>query len=399
MTVPSRSTLAALAVLVVLAAIAVLTAQRQEPTENVYASTDYGAGGYRAWAALLASEGVTTTRFVRRPIDLDAQTDTLVSAQAPALQTDPAARTAADVAALAAWVRSGGRLVYVGRDSGVAAAEKSSLRLPLVLPEVGARGRLVGPLAAPVRSVQGLGTSRMLFVEQAGSVLLGDGNGDVVVRYPLGRGEVIAIVDQRPFSNDELARADNARLAYLVARPRSVNGVVAFDDGLHGALIDRPWYRALPIALRVGLGFAALAILLGIVGTALPGPAPMPLRLAREPSSAEFVDALAALYARTHARTAVAGILISDALAQAARRVGLPDDAPTDVLAARMGPVGGGAAIETLAHLAAMELTTDADLLARAKLAHLIRKESSHGADRDRRRPAFTGRIRSHRRR
>jgi hypothetical protein len=391
--------LAAAFALAALAAVAVLTATANPPPEDVYASTDYGPGGYRAWAALLEREGIATSRFRLRPIELDARLDTLVSAQPPLARTNPSARTASDVAALAAWVRAGGRLVYLGRGVGLDAAERSSLQLPFFVPDVGARGPLVGPLAGGVRSVRGLGVNRFLLVDHAGVAALGDTNGDVVVRYPLGRGEIVAIVDPLPFSNAEIARADNARLAYLVARPRRADGVVAFDDGVHGALIDRPWYRALPVAVRVALGFGAVAVVLALLGSALPGVPPMRLRAAREPTSVEFVDALAALYARTNAREAVAAILIADARASAARQAGLPAETPAEVLATRLAGTSGGTALAELEGLAPAAVATDVDLLARAKLAHLVRKESIHGADRDRRGPAFTGGVRTHRRR
>jgi hypothetical protein len=179
-------------VLIVLALVAVLTAKRDEPAQPHYASTDFRAGGYRAWAALLAREGVTTGRFVLRPIELDRRIDTLISAQPPVLETDPTARTAADLGALAAWVRAGGRLVYLGRNGGLTAAEKRFLTLPFLLPDIGARGALTGRLARVVGSLEDLGANRMLLVEHAGRAELADENGDIVVRYPLGRGEILA---------------------------------------------------------------------------------------------------------------------------------------------------------------------------------------------------------------
>jgi hypothetical protein len=376
---PQPQTLAASGVLVLLAFIAIVTSHGGPSPADSYASTDYAGGGYRAWAALLAREGIATARFVRRPIELDAGTDTLVSAQPAPGAADPNARTAADLSALAAWVRGGGRLVYVGRNVGLTGAENRALQLPFWLPGVGARGPLRGPAAAAVQSLAELGTNRMLLVEHPGSALLADGNGEIVVRYPLGHGEVIAVADPVPFTNAQIARADNARLAYLIALPRRSAGVVAFDDAVHGALVDRPWYRALPVPVRVTLGLGALALLLALIGSALRGPPAMRLEPAREPTSAEFVAAVAALYERVGARSAARDILVHDALGSA-------------------GAAGASTAVERLAR-AGGPVSSDADFLASAKLAHLVRKDRSYDPDGDGRRTAFAGRTRTRRRR
>jgi hypothetical protein len=375
---PSPQTLAAAGVLALLALVAVITSQTEAPVYDSYASTDFGAGGYRAWSVLLEREGIATARFLLRPIELDERIDTLVSAQPVPQLTDPAARTAADVAALAAWVRRGGRLVYAGRNAAVKEAENSALALPFFLPAVGARGRLDGPDAAFVRVVDALGANRMLLVEHSGVPVLFDGNGDIVVRYPLGRGEIVAVSDTVPFTNANLAHADNARLAYLLARPRRPGGVVAFDDGIHGALIDRPWYRALPVRLRVSLAIGGAALLLGLIGSALRGGPALPLELPREPSSAEFVEALAALHERIGARSEARDAIVHGALAAAGSSAG---DVPRRLTALLAAPVA-----------------TDADLLAGAKRAYALRKDIGNDGNGDRGRAAFAGRTRTRRR-
>jgi hypothetical protein len=396
---PSAQTVGTVAVLAALAALAVVTAPAQPPLRDTYASTAYDATGYRAWSALLEREGIATERFVLRPIELDAHLDTLISAQPPAVAADPQARTAADVGALAAWVRGGGRLVYAGRFPNLGDAERRLLKLPIVMPDVGGAGAPSGPLTDRVTRLRGLGADRMLLVEHAGSALLSDRNGDIVVRYPLGRGSVIAVSDPQLFANANIARADNARLAYLVGRPQH-GGTVAFDDGVHGSLVDRPWYRALPIPVRVGLGIGAVALLFALVGSALSGVPPMRLDAPREPGSEEFIDALAALYERTGARAAVRAILVRDALAAAARRAGLADETPPDVVVARLADRGADTA--TLRRLAAARDTpvaTDAALLASAQLAYLVRKDLTHGGNGDRRRATLAGWTRARRRR
>jgi hypothetical protein len=312
---------------------------------------------------------------------------------------DPGARTPADLAALAAWVRRGGRLVYAGRNPALTAAENGALALPFFLPDVGRRGEFGGPQAGAVRGLHALGTDRMLLIEHSGQPLLFDGNGDIVVRYPLGRGDVVAVSDTLPFTNANIAHADNARLAYLLARPRRPGGVVAFDDSLHGALIDRPWYRALAIPVRVSLSIGGVALLLGLIGSALRGGPPMPLEPPREPSSAEFVDALAALHERIGARAAARDILVHDALGAAAPAMGLPSNAAPSAFAQRIanGPAGDG--LRRLIALLDAPVDTDAQLLARAKLVYSSRKDIGNGGNGDGCRTAFASRTRTRRRR
>jgi hypothetical protein len=391
-------TLAAAAMLALLAIVAVITAPSNAPVGASFASTDYAGGGYRAWTELLDREGVRTARFVLRPIELDARIDTLISAQPIPARTNPAARTAADLAAMATWVRAGGHLVYIGRNAALSQAETAILDLPYFLPDVGPRGALRGDLARAVRSLDGLGSDRMLLVEHRGRVELADGNGDLVVRYSLGRGDVVAVVDPVPFTNARIAHAANARLAYLLAVPHARGGSVAFDDGVHGALIDRPWYRALPTPVRVTLAIAAIAALLALVGNVLrTGPA-IALRRPREPTSAEFVDALAALHERIRARAVAAGVLERHALAIVAREVGLSDRAAPVEILARVGERPGATAVRRLVQLPATAVATDAELIASAQLARTVGKEWTHGGNGDGRRATFAGWSRTRRR-
>ena len=399
MTRRSGQNRAALVVVAILAVTAALTSQPMAPVARSYESTDYGSAGYRAWAALLSREGLTTSRFLLRPIELDDRIDTLISAQPLPLSADASVRTAADLAALAAWVRAGGHLVYLGRNALLRESENRSLELPFALPNVGARGPASGPLVKSTGPLRGLGTNRMLFVEHPGNVELADANGDIVVRYPLGHGDVRAVVDGTPFTNANITGPGNARLAVLLASPRRPGSMVAFDDGLHGALVDRPWYRALPLALRVSLGILALAALLGLVGGTLrTGPA-VRLEPPREPTSAEFVTALAALYERVHARPATGALLARQAFAIAARGAGGNERLAPAELAARIADPARADNVRRLAEVLATPVTTDAALVAGARLAYTVRKDWTHDGYRDGRRAAFAGRTRARRRR
>ncbi len=121
-------------------------------------------------------------------------------------------------------------------------------------------------------------------------------------------------------------------------RPRRPGGVVAFDEAIRGDIVERPWYQALDTGERVALAFAVPAGLLWLAYGIVPlGPAHR-MTPPREPTSAEFVDAVAALYGRARARDHARDALLADArhsLERAART------AETRALAARIGPPRG----------------------------------------------------------
>lgn len=287
--------------LLVLAGLAVLAVLKSTPGgggADTFAATDYRSGGYAAWYELLRREGVAVERFERRPAYLDANIDTLIAAT-PLTPLGAGVRGPADRAALARWVRAGGRLIALG----------------------------------------------------AGGLALPGGRRDASSR-PFGSGEIVSIRDPHPFDNALLTRGDNARRAYALAKPRRPGGVVAFDEALHGAIVDRAWWQAIDVPARVALGGVALAVVLALGGSALRLGPPVTLRAAREPASDEFVAAVASLYERTRARRAAIGLL-----AAGARHA-------------------SGDAVTQLRALAERQTPSDRDLIASAVLARAIREGS-----------------------
>jgi hypothetical protein len=279
--------------------VALLKNGRPDGGVNSFASTDFRSGGYAAWYLLMEREGVAVERFERRPADLDAAIDTLIAAYPPGPPAENARRPA-DRAALAQWVRAGGRLIVLGTAD----------------PFTGEGPRLHG------------------------------------LRTAYGRGAIVAIRDPEEFDNAAIARGDNARLAFALARPRAPGGIVAFDEALHGTIVDRRWWNVIGLPQRVALGGIAFAVLIALIGGALRLGPPVSLRAAREPASDEFVAAVAALYARSHARRAA-----------------------LQLFAAGARDAGGNAAQE-LRRLAERPAPSDRDLIAGAALARSIREGS-----------------------
>ncbi|MGH7728151.1 MAG: DUF4350 domain-containing protein, partial [Vulcanimicrobiaceae bacterium] len=282
--------------LVLLTALA-LAERSQNPLARLpsYSSLDAGTGGYRAWAELLAREGIRVTRFEQHAAFLGSDTATLVWAQPLVPVSAAGAPTRADFGALAQWVRAGGTLVFVG--------SRSPAYAPLGIPKtVFARRANFEPLVAPVLARFGVqrvaAGGRERFATTRGvRVLLADAAGPLVVERHVGRGRTLAVVDPSLFANERIALADNARLALALALigPR---GTLAFDEAIHGELVPERWWQALPRALLVALAIAALAVLLALVAGAIRlGPA-VP-EAAAEPRPAALIEALADLYRRS----------------------------------------------------------------------------------------------------
>jgi hypothetical protein len=243
-------------------------------------------------------------------------------------------------------------------------------------------GTLHGPWAALVGSLADRGKRRLFFEKHAPvETLLADHSGALAVRYRYGRGEVIGIATGTLFENRALGRGDDARLAFLAAQPGH-GGVVAFDEAVRGDVVEKAWYRALDAPELVALAVAALAGLLWLLYGIIPlGPA-VRLRPAREPTSEEFVDAVAALYERARARDHA-----RDAFVAGARRAleHAPRTAENTALAKRIA----AAATEPLANDAALVALAQLARTARGNTATMDRAQN----DRPRRSRPLRGRT------
>jgi hypothetical protein len=367
-----------------LLAVSLLTsrAERQLPLAT-HASADFAFGGYRAWYDVLAREGLDVRRFRRDHGALpQAGLDTLIVAF-PANGL-PATWTAADALALHDWIARGGKLVDIGETPRTASDDDKSAQVFLKETN-GSHAPLRGSWASAVAALDDRGTFR-LDVKQRARVetLLADAAGPLVVRYREGRGEVIGVADPRPFENRSLGHTGAARLAYLVARPRRPGGAVAFDETIRGAVVGKPWYLALSTPELLALALAALAGLLWLAYGLVPLGPPVRLFAPREPTSAEFLDAVAALYGRARARAHARDALVADARRTLDRA---PRTAENQALAERIGRA---------AHTDPLD---DAALVAVAQLARLAREDSVREHNPDRRSAALTGGAGARRRR
>ncbi|HYW53262.1 MAG TPA: DUF4350 domain-containing protein [Dongiaceae bacterium] len=349
-----RDLVVAILALAALIGVSLLGDRGEKPSAATRASGDYSFGGYRAWYELLAREGVRVETF-RAHHDALAQSgiDTLVVA----FPEEPLGHywDAAERDALRAWVRGGGRLVDVGLTPPAGKDDAKGEKVFLDRNGHGG-GALSGPLAALVASLPDRGGDRLVPAKRARGVetLLRDRAGALAVRYRYGRGEVVGVAGAALFENRTIARGDAARLAYLAARPGRSGGAVAFDEAVRGDIVEKPWYRALTAGELVALALAALAGLLWLAYGIVPlGPA-VRLRAPREPTSEEFVDAVAALYERARARDHAGDALLRDARRSLERAPRTRENAALAerIRFAEMEPLSDDAALVAVAQLA-----------------------------------------------
>jgi len=237
--------------------------QRNMPNIDSYSSYDARSGGYRAWYELLQHEGVNVARFERHWVFLDRSIATLICA-AP-LEHDQfiasAAATPTGPTALAAWVKDGGTVVTLGGFLSFGAMRFHAVPRD----EFGSKG---------------------------------------ISEATMGRGKIIYIKDEAAFTNGRIGNRDVARSAYLLALPSRV-GAVAFEETLHGHLIPEHWWQAAPRRLTVAIIGACVVLLIALFGaTVRLGPPILPPER-REAASAEYLEAVASLYARADAKRKV----------------------------------------------------------------------------------------------
>ncbi|HEY7982193.1 MAG TPA: DUF4350 domain-containing protein [Candidatus Eremiobacteraceae bacterium] len=383
---PIVEAIAALVVVAGYIALAYMQAQQQQsaaPKVDTQSAYDPAPGGYQGLYEVLQRAGLRAERFERHAAYLDKSIDVLVVSD---VESDPMYRgvngfDAADLEAISAWTKGGGTLILVGSDHGL----DSSLKMAEIdsAGKGGDQARPVIPtaLTAGVHSVAGTSVNRIPFSRsQRQTPLLADRFGMVVATYRLGAGTVIIVTDPTLFQNRNLAHADNARLAYdLLATSAGPRGTVAFEEFSHGHRVGDTIWSVLPDPARAALVIVCLAVLALLVSTFFRFGPVVAQPNDDERTSAEYLTSMAALLARGGAARKALRDVADAAIRGLAESLGLNDNAPVALLAERLrGRSGGDEAADTLLELNRLrsyEYPKEADLLAAARIAAMLRKE------------------------
>ena len=321
----------------------VVSTLRPEPggkDGSAYATQPRGAAAY---AELLRRAG-HPVRYLRLPLE---QTRLDPDATLVVLDADLERRQRA---ALAGFVRAGGRLVAGGENAGRGIVPRAPrwtgagprIALPVLpLPETDAVRRVQSSGAGGFEPLRGalpaIGTEPALLA---------------VARA--GRGRALLLADSAPLQNRLLGRADNAALALALAGgPRRT---VTFVESVHG-FGRETGLAALPVRWKIGLAIAILAALVLLLSRARrlgppeerggdPAPArrehvealALGLRRAREPQVA-LEPVREAARAQVTRRAALAPDAPDEAVREAALRLGFEEDEAAALTGARDGDV------------------------------------------------------------
>ena len=372
---PRRETALLLVALALLVFVGVAFDRAAIPPDRVdsFSTYDAATGGYRAAYEMLGRVGIRVERFERRPSFLDGSIATLVYVDPLPFDTAQIQPTKADLAALDAWVRGGGALLYIGYDD--AAAKIGYVHLPATI----ARAKRVHP-STIARTLRLAGVARITsgethrFRTMGARVLVDDGRGALVVTYPFGRGRVTAVVDRTLFANVGIATGDRARLFAALAHDAR-GGIVAFDEVPHGYTTPERWWMVVPRAFAFAVVFGCLVLLVAFAGAAIRlGPPLVPV--ARDDrTSADFIDALAALYERKAAVFETLRDVMHTTTSALARRLGRDVRADADDVARALRSDRMRAEFAELRALAANASATERDLVRGLALAHDLRKD------------------------
>lgn len=373
---------------IVVLAIAILTfagverewaKQRAIVEPDSYSTHDSTSGGYRAWFEMLQREGVRVERFELRPVFLDRSIHTLIWADP--LPFDPRQEfpTDNDLHALESWIREGGRLVYLGHDD--AAADAGTLKLPHSKKPAGGAQPYVAAQFAAAGVERFPAVTNLRWASGKRTTLLADSRGALVVSYPYGKGEIVAAIDEPSFTNANIAKPDRARLAYALARPEP-GATVAFNESVHGFLTPEHWWAVVPRPFAIAIWCSLGVLLFAFAGAALRlGPPVLPQ--SRDPNSAAFLDALAALFERGGAvRKSLLDAAASTKRA-IAKALGLPDDIASEKLAAEIEEPEQRRLFLELERISGNAFPNENNLVRGVALAQRLRKEwTTHGRPR-----------------
>jgi hypothetical protein len=358
----SRDRWLALALLVALTLVLVLTAARQQrtaaPPLASFSNREDGARALRLWLEALGYAVVDAEPTVFA-IPLDTRLLLILEPTTPI--------SADEWPILDQWVQQGGTLVLAGdayqfsswanhydfrRDLGRTTFSTTTVQIPYPL--------LVSPpLVAPPSQASGEGDGGLDSTRTDWIALAATEETPTIVTFPQGQGRVILSAAAAPFSNQGLQRAGNAQLVLNLVSLAGPPGRVWFDEwhhGVRGAATVAPvgieqWLRATvagrALLLAVGIIFLALVL----QGRRFGRPLPLPQQHLRR-TPLEYVRALANLNRRAGHRAEILQEYRLRLKRGLGRRYRLPADLPDG---------------EFVAQLARYDPTVD-----QARLAHLL---------------------------
>lgn len=364
------------AVLIVLVLIAMLAATNRDA--RPYDPTSTAPTGTKAFVQLIEHFGAEVDRPTSFP---PADTDVAV------IFVDPDAPNRLDD--IRDWVAQGHTLVVTTPESELAPEAMTDVtRTPGADQQILQQGECPVRALADVRTLDRGRTGSFIDfyrVPPRATSCFGDGTNAFVVVQPQGRGQIVSIVGAALFTNRYLGEQDNAALATALFAPKPGTRVAfideAFGDADGGGMVDTS--DSLGKVLGAGVKLAMLQLGVAVVvygfsrGRRLGRPIaePQPVQIA----GSDLIAAVGGLLQQMRRPDNAAGILRRDLRRDVCRRLGLPDDAPADLIAdtvASRTVMDRDAVVRVLADY---PTASDEELVLLAQQIDTLREEVLHG--------------------
>lgn len=275
-----------------------------------------------------------------------------------------------------AWLRAGGRLIVA--DPGSPLLRDVVVEDRLATDLVGATATAPDcddPALADVEAVRS--ASWVAFAPGTGDgSCFPIGDGAWLVRRSVAQGELVALGGADAFRNGRLGEADNALL--LVRLLRADGEVVVADASPPGGG-EATLGELVPTRVYLALAMLALAFVVVAWARGRRLGAPVEEQLPVRIPASELVLATADLMHRAGVREAAGDALRAELRRDAGSRLGLPEDVPDDVLAARIAAWTGVDAEGVAAALGRGRVPDDDTLVGIARTVARLRRRLAAG--------------------
>jgi hypothetical protein len=316
--------------------LAAALAPPEEKGPQLASSYSPASRGAKAAYTLLAELGYPIERWSRPPADLPARPAGVVLVLADSL-LPPSAEDRVD---LVNFVRRGGRVLVTGAEGAAIFGEQHLLpRLKTVGEWQRFKAELPAPVTAGAPEIAMASSVRWppTLAKQQG--YFGDRDGETVIGYALGPGEVIWWASASPLTNYGLSQASNLPLLFnslgVSGAPVGRHGVrparILWDEYFHGDRLSLSSYLGrTPVPWALLQGALVLAAALATFGRRY-GPL-RPMQVKSRLSPLEFVEALGDLYQRQGAASGALETAYRRFRIRFTQRLGMPASASAAAL-------------------------------------------------------------------
>ena len=188
------------------------------------------------------------------------------------------------------WVSQGGTLVVADTSSALARRKVN-----------GSAQFFLSRNSCTIVALDGIGRIEenavdLLPVESGDQHCFGDDAGAFVINYSVGKGQVVELGGAEPFSNDFIARGDNAALAVALLAPD--HGTVTWLSGAPVGGGDKTLWQLVPRGVKLALLQLIIAFVVIVLWRARRLGSPVDEPQLVQVASAELIAATARLWAR-----------------------------------------------------------------------------------------------------